>query len=481
MTEAVVSTQIPQAPLLIAGAWTAGAAFEPLHDKFDGTVIAHVATATREDVAKAVAGLDAAFRRNTMAPAERAAALMRAADLLNQRRDTFLDTIVAEAGFTYSDAEGEVTRAQQTLIASADEARNLAGDMIPLSGAPGNADRLGFTIRVPLGVVCAITPFNSPLNTVMHKVAPALAAGNAVLLKPASATPLTSQLIVEMLIDAGFDKHMLALVNGPGGRMGAWLAQEPLIRFFTFTGSTAVGAKIHAAAGLRRTQMELGSIAATVLNEDADIELAMPKVVRAGFRKAGQVCTSIQRLYIHRTILDAVLPRYLEAVRALKFGNPHERDTSVGPMISHKEAVRAQSWVNEAVEAGATLLAGGSREGSVLAPTVLGNLSPDMRVMREEIFAPVVCIRPFDDLDAAIDEINATPYGLATGVFTQDINAGLHAARRLEVGGVHINETCSSRVDLMPYGGVKDSGFGREGPHYAIRELTEERLITISL
>lgn len=469
------------APLLIAGEWTEGAGTKPLLDKYTGEIIADVAMADQPMVSRAVAALHAAWEKGPLPPAERAAKLTKAAEILVRRRQDLLDTIVAESGFTYSDAEGEVTRAEQTLIASADEARSLSGEMVPLSGAPGQENRIGFTIRVPLGVVCAITPFNSPLNTVTHKVAPALAAGNAVLLKPASATPLTSQLLVEILFEAGFPKDFIAIVNGPGARMGDWLAAEDRLRFFTFTGSTEVGAKIHAAAGLRRTQMELGSIAATILNHDADIELALPKVVRAGFRKAGQVCTSIQRLYIHQDILDSVLPRYLEAVRGLKFGDPHEKDTLVGPMIAESEAARAHRWIEEARAQGAEVLVGGTREGPLLAPTVLANVTTDMQVMKDEIFAPVVCIRPFTDLDAVYDEINATPYGLATGIFTESVNTGFEAARRLNVGGVHINETCSSRVDLMPYGGVKDSGFGREGPHYAIRELTEERLVTISL
>ena len=292
---------------------------------------------------------------------------------------------------------------------------------------------------------------------------------------------MTTQILVEILIEAGFPADFLAIVNGSGSKMSAWLTGNPTVRFFTFTGSTAVGAKIHAAAGLRRTQMELGSIAATILDADADIDLALSKVVRAGFRKAGQVCTSIQRLYIHQDIIDTVLPRYLTAVKALKYGNPHLAETAVGPLISEKEAIRVKSWIDAAIAEGATLLAGGERTGPVIAPTVLADVTPDMKVMQEEIFGPVVNIRPFSSLDDAIDEINTTPYGLATGLFTQDITRAMTAAQKLYVGGVHINETCSSRVDLMPYGGVKDSGFGREGPKYAIQELTDERLITISL
>lgn len=467
--------------LLVGGEWIEGAGTAPLHDKYTGETVAEVAQADEGIVNRAIAALDVAFRRGPLTPAARAAALTKAAGLVEERQSELVETIVTEAGFARSDAEGEVSRTVQTLLSSSDEARNLAGDMIPLAGAPGQEKRLGFTLRVPLGVVCAITPFNAPLNTLTHKVAPALAAGNAVIVKPASATPMTTQLLVEILIEAGFPADFLAIVNGSGSKMSAWLTGNQAVRFFTFTGSTAVGAKIHAAAGLRRTQMELGSIAATIIDADADIDLALSKVVRAGFRKAGQVCTSIQRLYIHESILDEVLPRYLTAVKALKYGNPHLPETNVGPLISEKEAIRVKEWIDAAVAEGATLLAGGERNGPVIAPTVLTDVTPEMRVMKEEIFGPVVNVRPFASLDAAIEEINATPYGLATGLFTRDVTRAMTAAQKLDVGGVHINETCSSRVDLMPYGGVKESGFGREGPKYAIRELTDERLVTISL
>lgn len=481
MTDAMTSQKRRQASLLIDGKWRDGVGSVVLSDKYNGEPLADVAIADESLVSQAIDALDAAFRVGPLAPSRRAEALMAASQLVKERKDELVETIIAEAGFARPDAEGETARAVQTLIASADEARQLSGEVIPLAGAPGQGNRIGFTMRMPLGVVCAITPFNAPLNTVAHKIAPALAAGNAVIVKPASATPLTTQMLVEILIEAGFPPDFMAIVNGSGSRMSAWLTGNPKIRFYTFTGSTTVGAKIHAGAGLRRTQMELGSIAATVVDADANVDLALSKIVRAGFRKAGQVCTSIQRLYIHTALIDEMLPRYLDAVKALKFGDPHDPDTQVGPLISEREAIRVKEWIDAAVSNGAQILAGGVRHGPVIAPTVLGNVTTEMTVMREEIFGPVVCIRPFDDLFDAVGEINATPYGLATGLFMQDITRAMEAARKLDVGGVHINETCSSRVDLMPYGGVKDSGFGREGPKYAIRELTEERLVTISL
>lgn len=467
--------------MLIAGEECAGIGAAPVYDKYTGKVIAHMAQAGREDVARAVSAAQAAFAKGGLTPHARYTALMAAAEGLLKRSTEVLDTIVAESGFTYSDSQRELDRAVQTLRHSAEEAHRMQGEMVPIHGAPGQDRRLAFTMRFPLGVVCAITPFNSPLNTVTHKVAPALAAGNAVILKPASATPLTSVLLVQILIEAGFPPSYLSILHGPGGSIGQWLTEEQGIRFYTFTGSTSVGMKIQAGAGLRRTQMELGSIASTIICEDADVEAAIPKVVAAAYRKAGQVCTSIQRLYVHASIFESTKKSLLAAIGNLRYGDPHDRQTFVGPMIDERETIRAHQWVEEAVAAGATLLTGGKRSGPVLAPTLLTDVTGDMRVMREEIFAPVTCLIPFTNVDDALASVNNTPYGLATGVFTRDLGVAMKAARTLQVGGVHINETSSSRVDLMPYGGCKASGFGREGPRYAIQELTEERLVTISV
>ncbi len=468
------------AKLLIDGEWIEGEGSADLHDKFTGEPIAKIAQATRTHVAQAVAGTHAAFKRGGVVPYARYEALMRAAAILEDRKQEVKDAIVAEAGFTYNDAEREVQRTGQTLRSSGEEARRLQGDMIPLQGAPNQGGRIGFTIRIPLGVVCAITPFNAPLNTTAHKVAPALAAGNAVVLKPATYTPLTSVILCEILIEAGFPKNFIALIHGPGSKIGQWLAEEEAIRFYTFTGSTEVGMRIQAGAGLRRTQMELGSIASTIVCADADLESALPKIVAAGFRKAGQMCTSIQRLYVQDAVFNRFGDMLFDAVNDLVVGNPHDAKTVVGPMIDAKEAERAQTWIDEAVAAGATVLTGGKREGPLLYPTVLTDVDKSMAVMSREIFAPVVNLVRFTDFDAALDDVNDTPYGLATGIFTNDLSKAFTASRKLEVGGVHINETSNSRVDLMPYGGCKASGFGQEGPRYAIRELTDERLVTIN-
>ena len=466
--------------LLVDGEWVAGkgAAFAVI-DKYRLEPGAYVGTADQEQVAHAVACAHAAFRRGAPVPFERGAILERAAALLEPRLDDFVRTMQMEAGFTASDATGEVRRCIQTLKLSAEEARRLAGEVVPLAGAPQQAGRIGFTLRVPLGVVVAITPFNSPLNTVAHKIAPAFAAGNAVILKPSSSTPLTACKLAEVLLEAGMPRGFLSVLSG-GAQVADWLIADERVRFFAFTGSTEVGRSIQQRAGLRRTQMELGSIACTILCDDARLDTALPKIVNAGYRKAGQVCTSVQLLLVHGSIVEDVESRLAKLVQALPYGDPRDPDTVVGPLISEKEAIRIESWVEEAVAKGARRLAGGARKGAVVPPVLLASIDDSMKVGCREIFGPVVCIVPFATLDEAIARVNATPFGLATGIFTNRLDDAFAAARRLEVGGVHVNETSSSRVDLMPYGGSKDSGFGREGPRYAVHEMTEERIVTFT-
>lgn len=467
-------------PLLIDGEWVEGEgeAFELLN-KYTLQPIGRVATASPEQVSRAVESADAAFRKGGPSPYEKGLILERAAAIVEDRRDDLIRAMQAEAGFTASDAGGEVSRCIQTLKLSSEEARRLSGEVIPLAGAPNQAGRIGFTFRVPLGVVAAITPFNSPLNTVTHKIAPAFAAGNAVILKPSSNTPVTAVKLAEALVEAGMPRGFLSILHGSGA-VAAGILEHEKVRFFAFTGSTEVGLRIQQAAGLRRTQMELGSIAFNILCDDANLERALPKIINAGYRKAGQVCTSVQILLVHGDISEKVQSMLTGMVRDLPFGDPFAPDTVVGPMIAEKEAVRVENWIRKAMEKGAEMLVGGTRDGAVLSPTLLTNIDDSMEVATCEIFGPVMCIVPFSTLEEAITRVNSTPFGLASGIFTNRLQDALAAAQRLEVGGVHINETSSSRVDLMPYGGSKDSGFGREGPRYAIHEMTEERVITIS-
>ena len=448
-------------------------------DRYTQSQVAEVAISTPAQVAQAVL-----VARKCLAvvlpPYERAQILCRAVKIIEKRRNTFVETIIAEAGFTLMDAQSEVTRALDTLTLSAEEAKRVLGQTVPLDGNPGQQDRLGFTIRVPVGVVCAITPFNSPLNAVLHKVGPALAAGNAVILKPSGYTPMTASMLCDALLDAGLPPGLISLMNGEA-EVGQCLLSDQGIDFYAFTGSTRVGRLIQAGAGLRRTQLELGSIACTIVCEDADLSVAIPKIARASFRKAGQVCTSIQRLYVEASILEEVTSRLVKAAAEMPCGDPRRPETLVGPMISVSEAQRAFDWIQEASDQHACVEHGGRRDGAVLQPTVLSNVRPGMSVIDREIFAPVVSVLPIDNLHEAIQGINSMQFGLAAGIFTKDLSRALTAARAIKVGSLHINETSSSRVDSMPYGGVKDSGFGREGPAYAVREMTDERVVTISL
>lgn len=467
--------------MYIGGEWLTGGPSFTVTDKFTGDAIAMVPSASREHIRQSAEAASAAFQRARLTSYTRYLVLQRAAQLIEARHDAFIATIVAESGFTVSDAENEISRAVQTLLLCAEEAKRIVGEVVPIASAPGQDNRFAFTLRVPVGVVCAITPFNSPLNTVAHKVGPALAAGNAVVLKPAHQTPLTATLLCEVLATAGVPAGYLNLVHGEGHEAGRWLLEEQQMAFYTFTGSTRVGRIIQHTIGLRRSQLELGSISSTIICEDADQARAIPRCVNAAFRKAGQVCTSVQRLYVQRAILEEFVTSLVDATVKARVGDPRDPATLVGPMISEAEAERAASWVNEALAQGAQLACGGRHEGALFFPTVITNVTPRMRVMCDEIFAPVISICPYDSLDGAISEINALPYGLAAGIFTTKINTAMQAARELQVGTVHVNETSSSRVDLMPYGGIKDSGFGREGPKYAIQEMTDERLVTWSL
>lgn len=466
--------------LLIGGRWVDGESTDRLFDKFGGRSFGEMAVASLEQVDEAVAGTHAAVASSKLGPYERYRVLSEAARLLENRFDRLIALMRDEVGFTRADGENEVRRCIQTLELSAEEAKRLNGELIPMTAAAGSADRIGYTIRKPRGVVCAITPFNSPLNVVAHKVAPALAGGNSVVVKPSEHTPLSAVELCKLLIDAGLPPEMLALVHGPGQAIGKRLLADQRIAFYAFTGSTRVGREIQSAAGLRGTQLELGSIASTIVCSDADIGRAIPKIMNAAFRKAGQVCTSVQKLFVDRRIAAKFTPAFVDAVRSLKVGDPADPSVVIGPMISQASAERAARWVDEAVSAGARVLVGGTHDGALFMPTVLDRVSADMRVVCEEIFAPVVCIIEFDQLSEAVAQANATPFGLAAGLFTSNISTALRTAPALRFGGVHINEASSARVDVMPFGGVKESGFGREGPAYAVREMTEERLITVS-
>jgi acyl-CoA reductase-like NAD-dependent aldehyde dehydrogenase len=467
--------------IFIAGKWIAGSDTVAVLDKFDGKQIARVGVADRAQTRAAVVAARRAFAESALTPYRRYEVLMAAAEILRRQRGSVVETLVAETGFTRKDAENDFARALETMTQSAEEARRIVGEMIPIQGAPGQRDeRLAFTIRMPVGVVCAITPFNSPLNTVLHKVAPAIAAGNAVVLKPATYTPLSAITVCRTLSEAGLPAGLLNMVIGGGSTVGNWLLEDQDIDYYTFTGSTEVGKIIQQAAGLRRTQLELGNISSTIVCADAALEAAAVKCAGAAFRKAGQVCTSVQRVLVDQRVADEFTRLLVKATEALPVGDPRKPETVVGPMIDLREAERAERWVLEAIDGGARALTPVRREGPLLWPVILQNVGPDLSVACQEVFAPILSIVPVAGVDEAIQIANDTPFGLAAGIFTSDLSLALSVVRRLRMGNVHVNETSSSRVDLMPYGGLKESGFGREGPRYAIHDMSEERLITLN-
>jgi succinate-semialdehyde dehydrogenase/glutarate-semialdehyde dehydrogenase len=470
-----------RARLLIGGKWTDGASSLDVLDKFSGKSIGVVDCASRAQVDAAVAAAKKSFETEKLDAQARYAILTDASRLIEERRNDIVRTIVAEAGFPVGIADNEVSRSIQTFLISAEEGKRLTGEMVPIEAAPGSAHRMGFTIREPRGVVCGITSFNSPFNMVAHKVAPALASGNTVVVKPPHTTPFSAIIICEILLKAGLPPSHLNLVQGMGPDIGKWLIENQDIAFYTFTGSTEVGRQLQKNVGLRPLTLELGSISASIVCEDADLERAATLCAGSGFRRAGQVCTSVQRLFVHESVAEKFTAQLLKITSDLKVGDPADPKTAIGPMISEGDAERAESWVKEAVAQGARLLHGGTRSGALMQPTILTDVKPDMRVMCQEIFAPVLSIIPYRDFGRMLADVNAVPFGLAAGVFTRDIERAMRAARTLRVGVVHINESSSSRVDLMPFAGMKDSGLGREGPKYAMQEMTEERLITFSL
>ncbi|MBD3368070.1 MAG: aldehyde dehydrogenase family protein [Candidatus Eisenbacteria bacterium] len=444
----------------------------------DGSVVEEVATVTRSEALSALEAAECgAAAMGSTSRYERAAVLRRAARLLEERAGAFAETLALEVGKTLGEAEGEVARAVETFTVSSEEARRLAGEIVPFDGAPTGAGRFGFAVRVPLGIVVAITPFNFPLNLAAHKVAPALAAGNAVVLKPASATPLAGLKMARLLYDAGLPPEALSVVVGEGSAVGGALVEDPRPRMVTFTGSVDVGRAIQRRAGLKKTAMELGSNSAVVVTESASIASCVDRIVLGAFALAGQVCISVQRVLVHESLFDEFVSEAASRAAALVVGDQLDEGTDVGPMITPGEAERAEGWIEEARSAGARVVTGGERDNAFVTPAVIAGPPEEVRLWREEAFAPVLCVRSFRTFDEAIDSVNRSRFGLQAGVYTERWDEALEASRRIRAGGVMINDVPTFRVDLMPYGGEKDSGLGREGPRYAVREMSELRTV----
>ena len=447
---------------------------------YDGHEIDRVPACGAAEVERAVATAVAVHRAGPLPAWKRAEILDRAAHLLSERTEEFARTIAEEAAKPIKTARVEAKRAVSTFTFAAAEARRLTGEMVPLDASDVGEGRLGFTLRVPVGVVGAISPFNFPLNLVAHKLAPAIAAGCPVVLKPASQTPLSAIALAELLLDeCGLPAGHLNVVTGGGGTVGNAIVDDPDIALITFTGSPEVGWGIRARAPRKKVGLELGNNAPLIVQPDGDVTTAATKVSVAGFSHAGQSCISTQRVYLHEDIADAFLAELLPRVEALVVGDPLDEATDVSALISTDERARVESWIEEAVGAGARVLTGGIERNGALAPTVLSHVQPDMKVCSQEVFGPVVAVQTYTDIDEAFRLANETRYGLQAAIFTRDLPLALRAARELDFGGVLINEVPTWRADQMPYGGVRDSGNTREGPHYAVHEMTEARLVVL--
>lgn len=466
--------------IYFAGQWHDRDRKIEVRSPYDATIVDTVPQATVADVETAIAAaVQGAAIMRKLSGYERFQILRRAADAMFARHKELGRLISLEEGKTLAEGVFEASRAAETIELSAEEAKRLGGEVLPLDGAPGAGGKFSFTIRVPCGVVVAITPFNFPLNLVCHKVGPALAGGNAVIIKPASDTPLSALKLVEILLEAGVPPLAIACLTGSGSELGKALCRDERVRKISFTGSVEVGKQICEVAGLKRVTMELGSNSPLIVLADADLTKVADAVVATGFGNAGQVCISAQRVValdkVYGDLLDVLKPR----VEAIAVGNPLHEGTKMGPMIRERDAVRVGEWVDEAVEQGAKLVCGGSRTGTLYRPTVVADVKPTMRIASDELFGPAVGVSRAGSLDEAIQLANQSRYGLSAGLFTQDIDAALRFAREVDAGNLHINWGPAWRADLMPYGGLKESGFGKEGPKYAIHEMTELKTVVI--
>ncbi len=465
--------------LLVAGEWIETGEWQEVRSPYSGEVVSRVAKAGAEETRRAIDAAEAAMEEPLPAH-KRAEILVRVAGALGRRHDEVARLISDEAGKPLKSAKIEASRAMSTYTFAAVEARKLAGEIVPMDASQAGEGKFAYTLRRPIGVVGAISPFNFPLNLVAHKIAPALAAGCAVVLKPAGQTPLSALLLAELETEAGLPPGWLNVVVGPSSDIGDVLVEDERVKALTFTGSSAVGWKLRERAPRKRVNLELGNSTPMIVEADADIEAAAGATAQHGFSFAGQSCISIQRVYVQRTAYDDFVQRLVPKVEQLVVGDPADEDTDVGPVIDEDARERILEWIDEARQAGAEILTGGELEGELIRPTVIANAGPELKVSCEEVFGPVVTINPYETLDEALALANGTKYGLQAGIFTTSLDNALRAAEELEFGGVTVNEAPTFRADQMPYGGVKDSGNTREGPAYAVRELTEQHVVIVN-
>jgi len=467
-------------PMLIGGEWREAAETQSVTDPYRGELVARAPRSSLDDLD---AALNSAVAAKTVMAAmpgyERAALLRRVKALLLERADDIAETMSRETGKAIKDARAEVVRSQDTLELSAEEAVRITGQHVPLDGTAMGAGKIAMLLRFPVGVVAGITPFNAPFNLACHKIAPALAAGNTIVLKAPPQSPTVVHKLAEMFVEAGTPPGALNVLYGD--LVGPALVRDPRVDFITFTGSSRVGAEIKAASGLRRVALELGGDGPVIVAADADIGESAAICARNSMRLAGQSCISVQNVFVHESIHDVFLERLVSEVKRLKVGDPLDPTTDVGTVIDEAAANRVESWVKEAVEQGARLLTGGKRNGAQFEPTVLADVKPEMRIACDEVFGPVVGVRKFADIGEVFQRISASRFGLQCGIFTKSLDLAMRAVREIRTGGIILNGSSTWRTDQLAYGGVKDSGIGREGPKYAIRDMTEERLVVFNL
>jgi acyl-CoA reductase-like NAD-dependent aldehyde dehydrogenase len=468
--------------MYVAGQWIDKPQKIEVRNPYDNGVIDTVPRAERGDIERALQSAERGARAMArLSGYDRWKILGRAAELIAARTEELGRTISREEGKIIAEGRLEASRAFETIMGSAEEAKRLHGETVPVDGAPGGAGKFGLTIRVPCGVVVAISPFNFPLNLVCHKVGPALAAGNAVIVKPATDTPLSALKLTEILLEAGLPPEGINTLTGSGGEIGDMLVTDRRVRKITFTGSRDVGEHICRTAGLKRVTMELGSNAPVIVMPDADLDTVAAAVAATGYGNAGQVCISTQRVLAAGRVYGDFLAALRPKVAALTTGDQLDETVKVGPMVKEREAARVEEWVREAVASGARVVTGGRRHGAIYEPAIVADVKPEMRISSDELFGPAVAVTPFNDIDEAIAMANDSRYGLAAGIFTENLEWAWKFAREVQSGNLHVNWGPQWRADLMPYGGLKESGFGKEGPRYAVEEMTELKMVVFHL
>ena len=468
--------------MLIGDRWVDKNGKIDVRNPYNNELVDTVPSGDKDDVEAALRAAEQGFRVNRSLPVhERISILSRAAEILRSRQEEFARTIATEGSKTIREARKEASRCVDTITISAEEARRIVGETIPFDSRPGSENRVGYYYRFPIGIIAAITPFNDPLNLVAHKVGPAIAGGNAVVLKPATVTPLSALKLAEVLIEAGLPWKILNVVTGYASRIADYLVTDPRVRMISFTGGTEAGLEIVRKAGLKKIGLELGSNSPVIVMDDADLEKAVELSVSGAFWAVGQNCIGVQRIYIHEAVYDEFETRFVARTKKMKVGFQLDEDTDMGPVITEGEAARVEEWIKEAVAMGAEVLAGGKRKGTLVEPTVFRSLPEAAKLNCEEVFGPVVNLYKVFSLDEAIRLANNVKYGLHAAIFTRSLASAFKAIRELEVGGVIVNDSTDYRIDMMPFGGVKWSGLGREGIKFALLEMTEPKVVCFNL